>query len=471
MELDINGQSVAGPTADDVVRALGAGHRPPDWFITLDTGSGASLSAIAQADGRFIVAYADAKLRRRASADANAVQTAFVKFLAGDGSWENGLHWQVPQPSGSGARPKFVRDTRPLTGRDLKGDPPQWAIVVMVGVIGFVGLMFSWPDIAYAIFPFAHSDFFWVGLIVLPMVALVLLMAASKGFELRQAASWSNATGRIVSSAIAQRRHQFEGEPERIESYAAVAYEFTANGRTVRGSRIGIGDDNRGADAAPTVARYPVGAAVTVYYDPNNPTHCVLERGGPQGITRNGCIAALAELAVAGGILWWLIARAPGVVAARFPHANENFVVAAAGIGILMLMMFYAHWRTAKGAQSWPTIAGKVVRSEVESYEERVGDKGSLSRFYRPVVEYAYTVNGQDYRGNQIKLMATSAGNESWAAKAAARYPIGRDVTVSYEPENPGNAALEVSRSSAWWLLLLAAGAFALAAWQAGVLG
>lgn len=374
-------------------------------------------------------------------------------------------------PAAAKAKPKFVPDTRPLAGRDRQGEPPAWAIVVMIGVIGCVGLLYSMPFVAYAIFPFAHSDYFWIGLIFLPMAALIVLAAASKGLDLGRARSWSQTTGRIVSSSIAQRSHQFQREPETIENYAAVTYEFTTpGGRTVRGSRIGIGDDNRNADAEPTLARYPAGATVTVYYDPNDPKNCVLERGGPKGITAKTYVSALLELAAAGGIVWWLIARGPAFIAARFPQANEDVVVFAAGFGVLLCMMFYAHWRMAVQAQNWPSVRGKIVKSGVESYRERVGGaNGTLTTFYRPAVEYTYQVHGNTFTGNQIKLGVAISGAQSYAEQVAAKYPVGRELDVHYDPANSTNAALENPGKFAWFLLVLALALFALAVGQLGI--
>lgn len=467
MELDVNDRVVSKPTAADIAGALDASSFPEDWFITLDDGD-ASLDAVAEG-GSFAVTYANGAMRRKARADAAAVKTAFVKYLHGDKEWQSAIQWDTAAHSGS--RPAFVKDTRPLVGRSGEG-PPQWAIVVMVVVIGFVVLMFGSPWIAYALFPFAHSDGFWIGLIALPMVVLILLAVASKGLDLRRAASWETTTGRIVSSKIAQRTIKFAGEPERIENYAAISYEFSANGHKVQGSRIGIGDDNRDADAAPTLKRYPVGANVTVYYDANDPRNCVLERGGPKGIEAKGCVMALVELTIAGGILWTLIARGPGFVKARFPNANEDVVVVAFGIGALLCMMAYAQWRMSRTAAGWPTVAGTIVRSEVESYEERVGGaNGTLTTFYRPVLEYAYAVGGQEYRSAQIRLNVALSGAKTFAEGVIGKYPQGTAVSVRYDPDNPSSAVLENPGSVSWYLLTLAVAAFAFAVWQTAAFG
>ena len=273
----------------------------------------------------------------------------------------------------------------------------------MIGVIGFVGLMYGMPFIAYAIFPFAHSDFFWIGLIFLPMVALLAVAIASKLIELRQAKSWLPATGRILSSGIETRRHQFEGEPETVKNVPAVKYEFTVGARTVDGTRIGIGDEG-GLDIEATLKRYPAGAEVTVYYDPRDPTKCVLERDFTQDLKDShlskrdllsGCLGGIAMLAVLGLAIYGLAAYGPDFVRAHFPrlHSHAEMPVALVGFGLVMLMFFFAARRAAKQAATWPVVRGKIVKSEVEEYQERDEDSDGHTRWrtaYRPAVEYAY---------------------------------------------------------------------------------
>ena len=120
---------------------------------------------------------------------------------------------------------KFVPDARPLQGRS-GNQPPLPAMVVMVAIIGLVGFAFAmehWaPGFIRHNVPFGDSDYFWVGLIFLPMVALLVVAIATKLVELRQAKSWVPATGRILSSGVETRRHQFQGEPETVKNVPAV---------------------------------------------------------------------------------------------------------------------------------------------------------------------------------------------------------------------------------------------------------
>ena len=88
-----------------------------------------------------------------------------------------------------------------------------------------------------------------------------------------------------------------------------------------------------------------------------------------------------------------------------------------------------------------------------------------------PAVEYEYRVNGIGYRSRQIKPNTTVSGSKRMAVKIAARYPVGRDVEVRYDPKNPSNAALETS-SQAYWLILVAALViFGIAVMATGVFG
>ena len=389
-------------------------------------------------------------------------------------------------PTPPRARPvKFVPDTRPLQGRDRKGEPPVWAIIVMIGVIGFVGLMYGMPPIAYAIFPFAHSDYFWIGLIFLPMVALLALAIASKLIELRQAKSWLPATGRILSSGIETRRHQFEGEPETVKNVPAVKYEFTVGARTVDGTRISISDEG-GLDIEATLKRYPAGAEVTVYYDPRDPTKCVLERDLTQDLkdshlskrdVLSGCLGGIAMLAVLGLAIYGLAAYGPDFVRAYFPrlHSHPEMPVALVGFALVMLMFFFAARRAAKQAATWPVVGGKIVKSEVEEYQERDEDSDGHTRWrtaYRPAVEYAYAVNGRTLRGNQISYGMTVSAGKGYAEKVAAKFPLGGDVDVHYDPANPSNSALTAGGAGMTWIIFVAALAvFALAAALLGVFG
>jgi hypothetical protein len=371
-----------------------------------------------------------------------------------------------------GRRPNFVPAGQETT-RANDGAPPTWALATVAVTIAIVGLLFWAPGIAYAIFPFAHSDYFWVGLIALPFVVLIAAAAASKGIDYKRAQSWTTTTGRVVRSELEVQHHRFSGEAETVENVPVVDYEFTVGGRKYLGSRIGIGDDAGGANTEATLARYVVGHDVTVYFDPNDPKNCVLERGGPLAHADSsapaeggGALYSLVHLALIGAIVA-LIVEGPDYFAQRFPNGDVDVSVFALCFGLAALILFLAIHRRSKRAQGWPSVRGTVVKSEVEMFRERID--GSLTTSYRPVVEYSYRVRDRDYRSNQIKLGVTVSGSQAAAAKTAGKYRAGSTVDVHYDPANPGTAALENPTGMTWLILLIPAACVALAAYTLGV--
>ena len=61
-----------------------------------------------------------------------------------------------------------------------------------------------------------------------------------------------------------------------------MVYQYEVNGQSYQGQRIKASDKfmsiRISGEAQATVARYPAGSRVTVYYDPNNPSESALER-------------------------------------------------------------------------------------------------------------------------------------------------------------------------------------------------
>jgi hypothetical protein len=172
--------------------------------------------------------------------------------------------------------------------------PPPWALAGIAGIVGTFALaasILSELDVSPWIRlpkPFDDNGGLTIVLFTAMCVAVIVVIVASKVWEAHRAAAWPPADGRVVKSATEARRHQFSGEATTVTNVPAVEYEFAVAGTTYRGARIGIGEDSGGANTEATLARYPVGATVTVYYDPADPTDCVLERDIPRGVGR-GC--------------------------------------------------------------------------------------------------------------------------------------------------------------------------------------
>ena len=100
-------------------------------------------------------------------------------------------------------------------------------------------------------------------------------------FRQQQAATqgWPAVQG-TISNAYVHYEEPFDTED--TPSYSPViVYEYTVNGQVYSSTQLNIGFERsygaqREADEA--LAEYPVGGAVTVYYDPANPGNAVLDR-------------------------------------------------------------------------------------------------------------------------------------------------------------------------------------------------
>jgi hypothetical protein len=118
-------------------------------------------------------------------------------------------------------------------------------------------------------------------------------------------------------------------------------------------------------------------------------------------------------------------------------------------IDILLLVWIFFTRRKVKQASNWPSVGGTVTLSTLREYEESDG------YVTYPDVMYSYQVGGYTYQGSRIAPGQAVGG--SGARKVIARYPVGSQVTVFYNPQNPTEAVLEKKAPALFllWLMLI----------------
>ena len=98
----------------------------------------------------------------------------------------------------------------------------------------------------------------------------------------RDARDWPRSAGTIISAAI---RSTQSADPESASLYLALEYRFQVAGQNFMGQKIcpveQLYTSTKQAQAA--LATYPAGSQVEVFYDPQNPSNCILKRGNPYG--------------------------------------------------------------------------------------------------------------------------------------------------------------------------------------------
>jgi hypothetical protein len=117
--------------------------------------------------------------------------------------------------------------------------------------------------------------------------------------------------------------------------------------------------------------------------------------------------------------------------------------------------------RRSLGSRSWPRTVGTVVSAEVKRTVTNGIPVNSVS--YEPYVKYTYSVRGQQYAHDKLTAAVTPGIREPAGAGAiVAKYPIGHQVTVFYNPADPGDAVLVAGGSSGnWYFVLIGCALFA----------
>ncbi|MEN4011607.1 MAG: DUF3592 domain-containing protein [Chloroflexota bacterium] len=126
-----------------------------------------------------------------------------------------------------------------------------------------------------------------------------------------QSVSWPSVAGTVTAAQV-KTHHSTDSEGDPSETYSAqVEYQYEVNGVAYTGDRLTIGTPlaiSNLRKVQESVAQFPVGSRVTVYFNPQNPAEATLQTrvGGKAGLVL-GIIFLLIGISVGcigvGGIL------------------------------------------------------------------------------------------------------------------------------------------------------------------------
>ena len=117
-----------------------------------------------------------------------------------------------------------------------------------------------------------------IGSVLVVINLIFLLIIFSMRRKAAAASTWPSTSGTVMVSTLQSRRSS--NNHGRV-NYPFVLYTYKVMGNVYQGNRIAPGMEVGGSGAAGMVARYPVGAAVPVYYNPDDPSEAVLEQKAP----------------------------------------------------------------------------------------------------------------------------------------------------------------------------------------------
>ncbi|MCK4538713.1 MAG: DUF3592 domain-containing protein [Candidatus Krumholzibacteria bacterium] len=105
-------------------------------------------------------------------------------------------------------------------------------------------------------------------------------------------------------------------------------------------------------------------------------------------------------------------------------------------------------YNIGKESGNWPTVKGKVTYTHADS--RRVNSKQE----YQATVKYTYTVDGKSYTGKRITASDVYQKSLSGANDIIDKYPVGGEVSVYYDPADPGTALLDAGMKKNVYLML-----------------
>jgi hypothetical protein len=114
------------------------------------------------------------------------------------------------------------------------------------------------------------------------------------------------------------------------------------------------------------------------------------------------------------------------------------------GIGMLAISLWgvLSNWHDIKGSYlsdlaSFSSAEGRIVSSSTYTSKQK------RTTYYHYSIEYEFAVDGKSYRSDEITFDNNYSINQEFAQIYINKYPVGKNVTVYYDPHDPSFSVLE----------------------------
>jgi hypothetical protein len=290
------------------------------------------------------------------------------------------------------------------------------------------------------------------------VLGLLIINQAVGIWRLRRRAAkglnWPSADGVILTSSMEENPHDAESDDERCS--VSISYSYAVAGKTYKGERIRWGGRTITAREAAEalVGKYPAGAHVRVFYDPQRPGSALLE---PRDNSNVAAIAVFLGVfcVIEIGLLPLAITGSNPTAANGLPFFGFFLPLAAIGVSIGGVVSYLQTRRKAAASLRWPKVSGSIVASDIAIVREREEGASDDTRIreitkYRPAIRYTYRVGQRDYASTAVSLdWDRLYGVQSDAEAMISKYPVGAQVSVFYDPASPNVALLELNKGRA----------------------
>jgi hypothetical protein len=118
-------------------------------------------------------------------------------------------------------------------------------------------------------------------LIILFLGLVTVLVVGYSMLRGQKSRSWPSVTGSVLSSSISEHESTDDDGSSTTNYGVSLLYSYSVGGQEFQGTRRTFTDvkTNSRSRAEKILAMYPQGGSVTVYYDPQKPSDCVLVTG------------------------------------------------------------------------------------------------------------------------------------------------------------------------------------------------
>ncbi|AEH89164.1 DUF3592 domain-containing protein [Mesorhizobium opportunistum] len=296
------------------------------------------------------------------------------------------------------------------------------------------------------------------------VAGMLSFIGVMKWREVRALSHWLPTPGKIVSSRVEAREVRSSGagsdssDTTEMRNFPAITFEYKVGGKKFQSSRYSVQENLGNFEVTETLAQFPRGADVTVFYNPADPSKAVIERTMPDGAFK--FMFQLSAGLVIGALV--LVFSVGGLLEAIRPHLPKPQNLGAAALllfmGLFALRMGFAQKSLAGQAAKWPVAAGRIDTSGLQALRNHSNYRRWRTVFKSRIV-YSYGVAGQRYTSDRVTFGATvTASLPALVSGQARSYAEGSQVEVHYDPANPASAVLECRVRGLWLLWVCSVG-------------
>jgi len=113
-------------------------------------------------------------------------------------------------------------------------------------------------------------------------------------------------------------------------------------------------------------------------------------------------------------------------------------------IGISGIVLAVREWIHLGQVKFWPEAGGSVMKSEAEGTTGNTNGPGYKSTIYAPKILFRFTVDGKEYTSDKITWGGESRSNiKSLIDKKLEEYPVGKNISVHYNPKDPADCIVQ----------------------------